>query len=419
MIRSLFSILIILFVSGSKLVAQDTTKLKVGDKAPGLILSNAVNGVQSFGFPYNNKIVFLYFWSSSVARSKIDHYKYSRIYSKYWGLDYKSCDGFEMLFVALQSDKIAWQEDLKTYGLNSINNGIALRGFNDFTVKRYNLSQTPTGFLIDETGKIALINPDVKALIGYLNSRKNNINASEVQTRVAGKILFGKEMLSYKNEKLVVLNEKKDTVQQVMTDENGNFFLDKLNSGQNYVISILASKQTANPDKFYISNQMGGILSLFTKKEKVFEYNLLDVDMPFLKVNKENANPPATKFLQEAPGLNFSENLFRTSGTQLSKESTLVLDKVLKTLKQNPKIQLEIITHTDSKGEADINLSLSIKQSVAVLNYFMTKGIDKKRLKALGKGESEPLNKCADGIECSEEELEVNRRTEFRFYKTE
>lgn len=47
------------------------------------------------------------------------------------------------------------------------------------------------------------------------------------------------------------------------------------------------------------------------------------------------------------------------------------------------------------------------------MNYLTSKGIASKRLKAKGFGESQPVNKCVDGVECSEVEHQKNRRTEF------
>ncbi len=418
-VKSLLVLLVGLFAFSKTLSAQDTAKLKPGSKAPGLILATAANGVQSYGFPYNNKIVFLFFWSSSASRSKADLYKYSKINSLYSSLDYKSCDGFEMLSVALQSDKSAWQEDLKNYGLMMLNNGIALRGFFDFSAMRYNLDEVPASFLIDETGKVVFVNPDMKALTAYLNERKNVISSSEVQAKVAGKLLFGnKDKQALANQKFYLLNEKNDTLHKAVSGEDGSFVLDKLNTAQDYYLKLVPAKPLADEDNLYLAMPDGAILTLIPKKDRGFEYKLLSSDMPFLKPGKESTIT-TKKVVRELKELHFSDHLFKKPGTELTKEATQVLDKVVAILKKDPKTQLEIITHTDSKGEAIANLSLSVKRSVALSNYLVSKGIDKSRLKALGKGGSEPLNKCEEGVECSEEELEINRRTEFRFYKTE
>ena len=96
-----------------------------------------------------------------------------------------------------------------------------------------------------------------------------------------------------------------------------------------------------------------------------------------------------------------------------------IADNVFTTLKQNAKYRLEIISHTDCKGDAKANLLLSYKRAKTINDYLIRKGIKNTRLKSIGWGEDEPLNKCIDGIECSTIENELNIRTEFRFYATE
>lgn len=418
MIKRAFAFFVLLAISAGVLKAQDTTGLKAGDKAPGLIFSATDNAMQSLVFPYHNKMVFLFFWSSSSSHSKANLYKYSKINSIYANMDYRSCDGFEMMSVALQSDKNSWVDDLKTYGLIRLTNGISLRGFNDLSAKAFKVSETPASFLIDETGKIVFVNPDIKTLVDYLNQRKNSISSPEAQTKLSGKLLFGaKDIAPLGSQKIYLLNEKNDTLYRVVTEENGNFQLDNINTAIDYQLRIVSARQVGDDDKVYLAMPGGEILAMIPRKDRGFEYKLLSSDMPFLKPVKSSGIK--TKVLRELKDLHFTENIFKKTGTELTKEATLVVDKVVATLKKDPKTHLEIITHTDSKGAADANLSLSVKRSIAISNYMVSKGIDKSRLKALGKGGTEPLNKCAEGIECSEEELEVNRRTEFRFYKTE
>ena len=48
------------------------------------------------------------------------------------------------------------------------------------------------------------------------------------------------------------------------------------------------------------------------------------------------------------------------------------------------------------------------------MDYILSKGIDKKRLKAVGYGETKLLNKCGNGVECTDEEHGKNRRSEFK-----
>ena len=72
-----------------------------------------------------------------------------------------------------------------------------------------------------------------------------------------------------------------------------------------------------------------------------------------------------------------------------------------------------IESHTDMRGTKK-NQELSDRRAKAVTDYLISKGINATQLFAKGFGESRLLNKCADGVVCSESEHAVNRRTTFR-----
>ena len=400
--------------------AQEGT-LKVGDKAPALVLPTTEGSLQSFTFPYQNKIVFINFWSSGVGASKENLYKYSKLGKRYTSVGYKACDGFEVINVAIQSDRNAWQADVAKYGLTSgINNCIALRGYQDYAIKPYKLSQTPSSFLVDETGTIIMVNPHIKTIVNYLDERKNIYTSDIVQDKIAGKIMYGETATKpLVNEKIYFTNDKNDTLQTVMTNETGAFTANNVNTILDIVMNIAPSKTVGESEKVFVTSENGEILSDFKRKETGwFYYKLLNIEMPYLKSLKASTSikGPSKK---ELKNLYYSENLFKANGIILTKDINPKLDAIVTKLKQNPKTDLEIITHTDSKGDAKTNEEVSLKRSNAISTYIVSKGIAKKRIKAIGKGETELLNKCKDGEECTPEEHEKNRRTEFKFYPAE
>ena len=93
-------------------------------------------------------------------------------------------------------------------------------------------------------------------------------------------------------------------------------------------------------------------------------------------------------------------------------DSKIELDKVVAFLKANPKVKIELSSHTDCRGLDDFNMRLSKKRNQACIDYLVSKGVKNNRVVGKWFGESMLLNKCADGIECSEEEHMINRRTE-------
>ncbi len=97
----------------------------------------------------------------------------------------------------------------------------------------------------------------------------------------------------------------------------------------------------------------------------------------------------------------------------LTSESKRELNKVSKVLVENPALIVELGSHTDSRGLEDFNLTLSNNRAKSVYNYLIEKGVSSNRLSYKGFGESKLINKCFDGIECTEEEHAINRRTEY------
>lgn len=94
------------------------------------------------------------------------------------------------------------------------------------------------------------------------------------------------------------------------------------------------------------------------------------------------------------------------------------LDNLSTLLKDNPNLVIELHSHTDSRASHSYNQQLSEKRAKAAVDYLVSKGIHKSRLGHKGFGETRLLNHCKDGIECSEEEHQQNRRTEFIIVST-
>jgi outer membrane protein OmpA-like peptidoglycan-associated protein/tetratricopeptide (TPR) repeat protein len=104
---------------------------------------------------------------------------------------------------------------------------------------------------------------------------------------------------------------------------------------------------------------------------------------------------------------------FDLNKAAITKSAEFELEKILDVMNQNPKIALDIRSHTDSRQSAQYNQVLSDKRAKATIEWLIKKGVDASRLTGKGYGESQLLNKCADGVPCTEEEHQVNRRSEF------
>lgn len=98
----------------------------------------------------------------------------------------------------------------------------------------------------------------------------------------------------------------------------------------------------------------------------------------------------------------------------LREESLPILDKLVSFFDENQDLKIEIGSHTDSRGSDQYNQDLSQRRAQSVVDYFIAKGVPSAQLSAKGYGESKLINECANGVECSEEKHQKNRRTTFR-----
>ena len=90
------------------------------------------------------------------------------------------------------------------------------------------------------------------------------------------------------------------------------------------------------------------------------------------------------------------------------------LDKIVQVLKDNTDISIELGSHTDARASASYNMKLSQRRAESAVKYIIEHGIEAARIKAKGYGETQLINGCSDGVDCSEEAHQENRRTEFK-----
>ena len=106
------------------------------------------------------------------------------------------------------------------------------------------------------------------------------------------------------------------------------------------------------------------------------------------------------------------ENIFYDlNEASLREESKTSLDKLAQFLISND-LKIELSAHTDARGSRSYNQNLSQRRAQSCVDYLIEKGVSKSSIKAKGYGESRLVNECRDGVKCSEEKHQENRRTE-------
>ncbi len=94
-------------------------------------------------------------------------------------------------------------------------------------------------------------------------------------------------------------------------------------------------------------------------------------------------------------------------------DARIELEKVIAYMQEYPSVKIDVRSHTDSRGRDGYNLSLSKRRNKSTVQYIIDTGIASNRLTGEGYGETRHINKCSNGVKCTEEEHQLNRRSEF------
>ncbi|WP_224488024.1 OmpA family protein [Robertkochia flava] len=111
--------------------------------------------------------------------------------------------------------------------------------------------------------------------------------------------------------------------------------------------------------------------------------------------------------------LDFNDIYFDFDRSVIRRDAAVELDKIAEYLNKNKELTLEIISFTDSRGSRAYNQKLSDRRAESTANYLISKGVDKDRIKAVGLGERHLVTDCPDGVNCTREDHQLNRRSEF------
>jgi outer membrane protein OmpA-like peptidoglycan-associated protein len=285
--------------------------------------------------------------------------------------------------------------------------------------------------LTNKSGKqVQVIRADGKGGFKFslLHSDKTTIDElkvsdSDLLMDLTGKLL-GQDQSSVPGAKMYLTDDKGVPLDTVLTDAAGKFEFRKLEAGKNYLVTVDENDARLNGmDKVFIADLKGRIVKeLVRNKLKGFSFSVLEsektnltqvyVDDPWLEVlelKDKKSKEQITIVENVYYGLN--EFKFDDAGQR-------VMDKVVQIMKANPGLDIEISSHTDSRAADKFNLALSQKRAKYAVDYIVSKGVEAKRLKALGYGETRLINKCGNNVTCTEEEHAQNRRTEFKIVDT-
>ncbi|HEY4798128.1 MAG TPA: OmpA family protein [Bacteroidia bacterium] len=269
---------------------------------------------------------------------------------------------------------------------------------------------------------VALLNKDNQFKFYLSSSGKNKIQLIRLSNKnlrmnMRGKVaLDDKKQTPLKDITVSLMNDNQEVMQAGTTDENGIFVFTYLPVDSTVYLSIdektLASFSKGT--KVLLLDEGDQVVGKTTTSHPEFELtNLPPEKNTITKIYMEDAWVP---FLSNTKNMEMKvvePIYFDVAKWDVLPEAKAVLNKAVAVLKSNPKYSIEISAHTDSRGDAKSNQELSEKRANAAKEYMVSKGVNANQITAKGYGETKPLNRCVDGVNCSEEEYAKNRRMEF------
>jgi outer membrane protein OmpA-like peptidoglycan-associated protein len=194
------------------------------------------------------------------------------------------------------------------------------------------------------------------------------------------------------NAKVVLSDSNYKEQKAVMTDAEGKYYLGNVNCGERYYIKTEATDYNTKETPTLIGLESG----------KTYVPIELEKTLQAVKVGDDLAET-----------LNIPIIYFDLDKSFIREDAAVELAKVLDVMMQNPEMKIDVRSHTDSRNTAQYNIALSQRRNKETIAWLVEKGIDKKRLTGRGYGETKLTNRCKDGVQCTEEEHQANRRSEF------
>lgn len=203
---------------------------------------------------------------------------------------------------------------------------------------------------------------------------------------------------------LITTNDERNNLFQGSTNSAGWFGTKKINGfnfGDTFTIALRLEKKGYLTQNFIIT----GVLD---NEDTINLNKFIEAILPKIAVGSD---------LAQVVDLNSIYYDYRKWDVRA--DAAKELDKIVKVMKENPNMKIELGSHTDTRGNAAENLILSEKRAKSAVNYIISQGINANRITAKGYGESKPiLNDAIINKMTSKNEIEkahqLNRRTEFK-----
>lgn len=212
-----------------------------------------------------------------------------------------------------------------------------------------------------------------------------DITLKKLDYAASGKVLFAENNQPAPGSIVKLFDLSGALLDSTIVGKDGAYFF-PLESGKSFIVEASRPEYITLSSEVNSKNPSSKISNYDFKLFKPEKGTIVRLDNIYYDYNKWDIRPDAAKELY----------------------------KLVKILQDNPTMVIELGSHSDSRGSDSYNLNLSTKRADSAVKYIISQGIESNRLVAKGYGETKVLNRCANDVECSDEEHQYNRRTEFK-----
>lgn len=235
---------------------------------------------------------------------------------------------------------------------------------------------------------------------GYISSNRDggkgdddiySFEIPECEYNLAGTVVDKRTNKILANAEVTLKDENNNVLESIKSDNNGVFQFNLSCKEQTYIVE--AQKEKYEDD-----------FTDFTVDTKAKDSKL-----------KLALEPSAAGIGTDlALLLNLNPIYFDYDKSFIRPDAEIELVKIINYMKEFPSVKIDVRSHTDSRGRDAYNMALSERRNASTKQYIMDKGgISTDRISGKGYGETRLTNRCSNDVECSKEEHQANRRSEF------
>lgn len=284
-------------------------------------------------------------------------------------------------------------------------------GLGGYDIYSTSLNNNNTKELLNEVKNVGIpanSNKDDFALIinedenlGYVSSNRDGdmgstdddiyrLQFSKCRVNIAGIVVDKNTNKIIPGATVRLMDTSNQLIEEVIANDKAEFSFPEMDCNKQFLVR--ASKATYEPVEQVVN----------TPNETI----KLSLVIPLTSVDPCPPNDLGCRLSLQPIYFDFDKSFIRP-------DAEIELAKILAAMRQYPELIIHIESHTDSRASFAYNERLSERRAQSTLSWLINKGIAPSRLSAKGYGESELVNQCSDGVPCTEEEHQLNRRSMF------